>query len=239
MLKPPPSAGNVTPHVMFGTHPLFGDYADAIHACGGRLARVIRDREEPPRPPGDRFEDRLGRYQSWLHRQGDPHRVEVVALEDFAPCAGETNLFGFRGPQLRPLRELLRERFGLSFAPLVHPAASVSPMAAIGEGAFIGAGAVIAPHATIGAFTFVNRGATIGHDCDIGPCVIIGPSAAIASRVRIDDGAIVGIGATVVEQLAIGAGSYVAAGAVVLRDVPAHVLVAGVPAVEKKPFFRA
>lgn len=224
---------------MFGTHPLFGDYADAIHAGGGHLARVVRNRDEPARPAGDRFEDRLDRYQAWLHRQGASRRVEVVALEDFTPAAGEAYLFGFRGPQLRPLRDLLRERFGLSFAPLVHPAASVSPMASVGEGVFIGAGAVVAPHAAVGEFTFVNRSATIGHDTEVGPCVVIGPSAAIASRVRIGDGAIIGIGATVVEQLAIGAGSYVAAGAVVLKDVPAHVLVAGVPAVEKKPFHRA
>jgi UDP-perosamine 4-acetyltransferase len=224
---------------MFGTHPLFGDYADAVHACGGHLARVVRNRDEPPRPAGDSFEDRLDRYHAWRLRQGVTRRVEVVALEDFRPAEGETYLFGFRGPQLRPLRDLLRQRFGLSFDPIVHPAASVSPMAVIGEGAFIGAGAVIAPHATVGEFTFVNRGATIGHDCEIGPCVIIGPSAAIASRVRLGDGAIVGIGATVVENLAIGEGSCVAAGAVVLRDVPARVLVAGVPAVEKKPFFRA
>jgi sugar O-acyltransferase (sialic acid O-acetyltransferase NeuD family) len=224
---------------MFGTHPLFGDYVDAIHACGGRLARVVRNREEPDRPPGDRFEDRLDRYQAWLRRQGDSHRVEVVALKDFVPADCETYLFGFRGPQLRPLRDLLRERFGLNFAPLVHPAASVSPMAVIGEGAFIGAGAVVAPHAAVGEFSFVNRGATIGHDSDVGPCVIIGPSAAIASRVRIEAGAIIGIGATVVERIEIGAESYVAAGAVVLKDVPAHVLVAGVPAVVKKPFSRA
>ena len=42
------------------------------------------------------------------------------------------------------------------------------------------------------------------------------------------------MGAIVIERLSIGEGSVVAAGAVVHRDVPAQVLVAGVPAVALK-----
>jgi sugar O-acyltransferase (sialic acid O-acetyltransferase NeuD family) len=222
------------PYVMFGTHPLFGDYADAIHAAGGVLSRVVRNIEEPPRPEGARFEDRLDRYHAWLGRQDIAHRVDVVALDDFAPRERERYLFGFRGPKLLPLRDLIASRFHLRFDPLVHPAAAVSAMAELDEGVFVGAGVVIAPNVRIGAFTFVNRGATIGHDSDIGTCTIIGPAAAIASGVRLATGAVVGIGATILENLSIGEGSYVAGGAVVIKDVPARMLVAGVPAVEKK-----
>jgi sugar O-acyltransferase (sialic acid O-acetyltransferase NeuD family) len=222
------------PYVMFGTHPLFGDYTDAIHAAGGILSRVVRNMEEPPRPEGGRFEDRMHRYHAWLDRRDIAHRVEVVAIDDFEPREGERYLFGFRGPKLLPLRNLLASRFPLRFSPLVHSAATVSAMAQLDEGVFVGAGVVIAPNVKIGAFAFVNRGATIGHDCDVGSCTIVGPAAAIASGVRLETGAVVGIGATILENLVIGEGSYVAAGAVVLKDVPAGMLVAGVPAVEKK-----
>jgi sugar O-acyltransferase (sialic acid O-acetyltransferase NeuD family) len=222
------------PFVMFGTHPLFGDYADAIHACGGFVSRIVQNVPEPPRAAGQRLEDRLARYHAWLDQQKIRHRVQLVALEDFAPREDEAYLFGFRGPKLLPLRDHLKERFQLSFAPLVHPSAAVSPMAVLREGIFVGAGTVIAPHAEIGEFTLVNRGATIGHDGVIGSCVIIGPSAAIASSVRLERGAVVGIGATIIENLTVGEGSYVAAGAVALKDVPPHTMVAGVPAVEKK-----
>jgi sugar O-acyltransferase (sialic acid O-acetyltransferase NeuD family) len=227
------------PFVMFGTHPLFGDYTDAIHAAGGFLSRVVRNVEEPPRPEGGRFENRLDRYHAWLDRRAIAHRVDVVALDDFAPRERERYLFGFRGPKLLPLRSLLASRFQLRFDPLVHPAATVSPMADLDEGVFVGAGAVLASNVRVGAFTFVNRGATIGHDCTVGACTIIGPSAAIASGVRVADGAVVGIDATILENLTVGEGSYVAAGALVLKDVPAGVLVAGVPAVEKKRIDRA
>jgi acetyltransferase-like isoleucine patch superfamily enzyme len=53
-----------------------------------------------------------------------------------------------------------------------------------------------------------------------------------------EPGAVIGIGATVLENLTIGAGAYVAAGAVVTVDVSSGMMVAGVPAVEKKPVRR-
>jgi sugar O-acyltransferase (sialic acid O-acetyltransferase NeuD family) len=222
------------PFVMFGTHPLFGDYADAIHACGGFVSRVVINMPEPPRAAGQRLEDRLERYHAWLEQQKIAYRVDVVALEDFVPQDDETCLFGFRGPKLLPLRDHLRSRFQLAFPPIVHPSATVSPTASIREGVFVGAGVVIGPNAEIGEFTLVNRGATLGHDGVVGSCVIIGPSAAIASCVHLQCGAVVGIGATIIENLTVGEGSYVAAGAVALKDVPPWTLVAGVPAVEKK-----
>jgi len=228
----------MTPWVMFGTHPLFGDYVDAIHTAGGVLTTVVRNVDEPSRPEGQRFEDRLVRYHAWLDRLGLIHRVRVVSFDDFIPGSGERYLFGFRGTKLLPLRETVRARFGVPFSPLVHASAVVSPTAELEEGVFVGARAVIAPNTSIGAFTLVNRGATVGHDGRIGPCVTIGPSAAIASGVRMEPGAVVGIGATVLENLTIGEGAYVAAGAVVTGDVSAGMMVAGVPAVEKKPVRR-
>jgi serine acetyltransferase len=224
----------MTPWVMFGTHPLFGDYVDAIHSVGGVLTTVVRNVDEPPRPEGQRFEDRLARYHAWLDRIGLVHRVGVRSLDDFSAAPGERYLFGFRGTKVLPLRETVRARFGVPFAALAHASAAVSPMADLEEGVFIGARAVIAPNACIGAFTLVNRGATVGHDGRLGPCVTVGPSAAIASGVRIEPGAVIGIGATVLENLTIGEGAYVAAGAVVTSNVAPGMLVAGVPATEKK-----
>lgn len=224
---------------MFGTHPLFGDYVDAIHGNGGILSRVVRNIAEPPRPPGERFEDRLDRYHRWLDGQGlGSHRVEVVHLDDYLPAGGERPLIGFWGPKALPLADYLARRFGHRFPPLVHPSAYASPMSTLEEGAFLAKGAVIGSNATIGRFSYVNTRASVGHDCVLGDGVIIGPQAAIASGVHFETGVIVGIGATVIEGLTIGEGSYIGAGAVVLKDVPPGVLVAGVPAAVKKTFSR-
>lgn len=223
-------------YVMFGVHGLFGDYVDVIHACGGTLERVVLNIDEPPAPVGKRFSDRLARYETWRRAQGDTRPVEVVRIEEFLPAEGERYLFGFRGVKIRPLLRDLRQRFGLWFAPIVHPTAWVSPMATLGEGVFVGAGSVVGPHAGIGAFTLLNRGVLIGHDCQIGECNVIGPGAKLASAVHSGDGAIVGIGGVVLEELTLGAGCYVAAGAVALESVPERTLVAGLPAVVKKTF---
>ncbi|MEO7931693.1 MAG: hypothetical protein ABIT76_00895 [Chthoniobacterales bacterium] len=224
------------PFVLFGTHPLFGDYVDAIHSVGGILTRLVRNIEEPASPPGQRVEDRIARYEDWLQRQGLDHRVQVEWLSTFQPNSHETAVAGFRGPKLESLVRELQQRFDLHFPPLIHQTACVSPMAILEEGVFVGAGTIVAPHTRVGRFTYLNRGVTLGHDGEIGDYVIIGPSASLASGVHLQRGAIIGIGATVVEDLRIGTGSYVAAGAVVLKDVADHRLVAGVPAVDKKAF---
>ncbi|MCH8474762.1 MAG: acetyltransferase [Opitutales bacterium] len=225
-------------YVLFGTHPLFGDFVDAIHSVGGILSRVVRNMEEPPRAEGDRFEDRLRNYHDWLEKMGMDHRVQVDQLEDYVPIEGERPVAGFRGPKLEPLIKLLKSRHGLAFSPLLHASAVVSPMSVLGEGCFVGANTVIGPNTMVGRFSFCNRGVSIGHDAVLEDHVIVSPSAAVASRVRLGQGCVVGIGATVLENVCIGEGSYVAGGAVVLKNVSPHRLVAGVPAVDKKEFKR-
>ena len=87
---------------------------------------------------------------------------------------------------------------------------------------------------------------TIGSNCDIGPAVefvtgghVIGTSSrrageGTAKPIVINDGCWIGAGSRILGGVNIGSGSVVAAGSVVICDVPANVLVAGVPAVVKK-----
>lgn len=227
-----------TPYVLFGTHPLFGDYVDTIHSAGGILKRLIRNVEEPERPVGQRVEDRLANYHRWLRSRGIDHEVEVVWLENYRVRLDEIPVAGFRGPKLEPLISVLKERFGLFFPPLIDKHALVSPMTELAEGVYVGPGAIVGPNVKIGRFSYINRGATIGHDGVIDEHVIIGPSAALASSVHLRRGAIIGIKATVLENLTIGDGSYVAGGAVVVKEVAPQRMVAGVPAVDKKAFLR-
>ena len=64
---------------------------------------------------------------------------------------------------------------GFTFLTVVHPSAIVSPRARLDEGAFVGAGVIVASHTRVGAHVLLNRGANVGHDNEVEPFVTIGP----------------------------------------------------------------
>ena len=108
----------------------------------------------------------------------------------------------------------------------------------------IGDNSWLSPGVTI--YTHLDAPIVIGSNCDIGPAVefitgghIIGASSrragqGIAKPIVINDGCWIGAGSRILGGVSIGLGSVVAAGSIVICDVPANVLVAGVPAAVKK-----
>jgi UDP-perosamine 4-acetyltransferase len=132
-----------------------------------------------------------------------------------------------------PTRAALFDRFvaaGFTFVNVIHPSATVARSARLGAGVQILAGAVVQPGAILGTNVIVNTRASVDHDCVVGDHAHIAPGATVSGDVTIGTGAHVGAGATVLQGRAIGARAVVGAGAVVDRDVPAGVVVVGVPA---------
>jgi acetyltransferase-like isoleucine patch superfamily enzyme len=116
----------------------------------------------------------------------------------------------------------------------------------IGRGAYIGAGVELGDSCKVQNYALVYEPARLGDGVFIGPAAVltndtypraVTPSGEAKSAadweavgVTIHDGASIGARAVCVAPVTIGAWAMVAAGAVVTRDVPAHALVAGVPA---------
>jgi maltose O-acetyltransferase len=95
-------------------------------------------------------------------------------------------------------------------------------------------------------YTHLEAPIVVGSNCDIGPAVefitgghIIGTCSRRAGQgtakpIVINDGCWIGAGSRILGGVNIGPGAVVAAGSIVTCDVPANVLVAGVPARVKK-----
>ena len=119
---------------------------------------------------------------------------------------------------------------GLKLVSVIHPAACVSPSAIIGQGVYIGAGAVVNGQSQIENGAIVNTGAIVEHHCVVGAFAHIGPGAILAGGVQIGSLSLVGAGAVVRPEVRIGEDCNVGAGAVVVSDIPNGQTVAGVPA---------
>lgn len=123
---------------------------------------------------------------------------------------------------------------GLSPVSIIHPSAVVSPRAVIEPGAVVLAGAVVQVRARIGENAIVNTCAHVDHDSCVGAHSHVGPGAALSGDVRIGRMVQIGTGACVRNGVSIGDGATVGVGAAVVADCPAHAVVVGVPARERK-----
>lgn len=132
--------------------------------------------------------------------------------------------------RIRQAKLLELQAAGACLATLIHPSATLSRHARLGDGSVMFAGAVVNADALVGMGAILNTGCSVDHDCLLGDAVHVSPGARLAGGVRVGDLSWVGIGASVRQLVCIGSGVQVGAGAAVVADVADGLTVAGVPA---------
>lgn len=130
--------------------------------------------------------------------------------------------------------------------------AQVREGAVLGEHVIVGRGAYVGTGVRVGANSKIQNHALVYEPAELAQGVFIGPAAVLTNDrlpravnsdltqkaaadwnlvgVTVHEGASIGARAVCVAPVVIGSWAMVAAGAVVTEDVPAHALVAGVPA---------
>lgn len=131
---------------------------------------------------------------------------------------------------IRHAKLLELQAAGARLCNLVHPAATLSRYAVLGEGSVVFAGAVVNVDARIGLGAIINTGCSIEHDCELGAAVHVSPGARLAGGVTVGNLSWIGIGASVRQLVRIGNDVMVGAGAAVTADVEDELTVVGVPA---------
>jgi sugar O-acyltransferase (sialic acid O-acetyltransferase NeuD family) len=118
----------------------------------------------------------------------------------------------------------------IRFAVVVHPSATVSPSAQLGDGTVVFPGAVVHVGARVGRHCIVNTRASLDHDGVMGDFAALAPGSTLSGNVFVGRGAWVGAGAVVTHGKTIGEHTVVGAGAVVVCDLPPLVVAFGSPA---------
>lgn len=119
---------------------------------------------------------------------------------------------------------------GYSFVTVIHPEASVSRMARIGEGTVVQRGVNVSANTTIGSFCKLNTNCNVMHDNNVADYTTIAPNAVLLGYVSVGEMGYIGSNSTILPHCSIGDEAVVGAGTVVTKDVQPNLVVAGVPA---------
>jgi len=122
----------------------------------------------------------------------------------------------------------------IPLATFVHPSSFVEKNAIIKEGAVVLTNCTIDINAQVDENVVLSSRCFVSHDVKIGPNTYCAPAVKLAGYREVGECCFLGINTTVIDRVKIGDNVQTAAGSVIIKDVSSNVMVAGVPAIEKK-----
>lgn len=162
--------------------------------------------------------------------------VSVVGKDDDLPNlknTGWTDAFvtvgsiGSTGLRRR-LYQMIKE-IGFTVPVITDPSAIVAQDVKLGEGCFVGKGAVLNSGTEIGECAIINTGAVVEHDCKIGAFAHVSPGTVLCGQVEVGNDSHVGAGSVVRQQISIGNQTLIGIGSVVIQNIPDRVKAFGNP----------
>lgn len=123
---------------------------------------------------------------------------------------------------------------GFSFFNAIHPKATISKTAMIGEAVVIFPGVIVNTDVQIGHNTIIITGSSIDHESVIEDHVLVSAGVTIGANTLIKEGTLVALGAKIISGITIGKNCLIAAGAVVVNDINDDLKVFGIPAKSKE-----
>ena len=166
-------------------------------------------------------------------REGERYREhKVVGTDDLLESyfnKGIKNAFvtvGYLGKgDIRNRLYLQLKKIGFNIPTIVDRTAVIAADVTLGEGTFVGKGAVVNSVTEIGKMCIINTSAIIEHDCKIGDFSHISVGSALCGSVQVGKESFIGANATIIQGKTIGNKCIIGAGTTIRKDVEDNYMV--------------
>lgn len=195
-----------------------------VLGAGGHAAVVIDTLRSAGKAVEGALDDRIALHGTEV--LGVPVRGPIALLQKLP----EANAIIGIGDRAVAQRLVEQWNDAVRWATVIHSKAIVADSVQVGPGSVVFAGAVVQPRVKIGAHAIINTRVSVDHDCHVEDFAHLAPGVILGGGVQVGIGAMIGLGASVKPLCSIGSFSTIGLGSAVIKDVPAKLTVAGVPA---------
>lgn len=129
-----------------------------------------------------------------------------------------------KGDLRHRLYKKLKE-IGYVLPTIIDGSAQIADDVQIGEGCFVGKGAIINSNTVIGKMCIINTGAIIEHDCIVDDFSHISVGSVLCGNVKVGRASFVGANATVIQGRTIGNKCIIGAGEILRTDLEDYSMV--------------